>query len=162
MTAAVTLVLSLAACVAGDDSASNKNVAEDKTTVIAQVKNTQTAVAYRGCTQEDAPALMIRLENVGQSQATVEIELAGMEKVSWPMTIVLSPLRRKNVGERTFGRAVYLAGKDPYFLEGEIEITALETDRHIKGSYSLTLPDGVHVAAAFSANWRVGAVACGG
>jgi len=162
MTATAVLVLSLAACAAGDETAPGNDSSEDETAVIGQFKTAQSAIAYRGCTQEDAPALMIRLENVGDAKATVEIEVAGTENASWPMKIALSPLRRENVGVRTFGRAAYLGGKEPSFLEGEIVIAIVEKERRIEGTYALRLPDGARVAGAYTAEWRAGAVACGG
>jgi hypothetical protein len=120
------------------------------------------SVAYNGCTQEDAPALMIRLESSADDAAPVEIEISGAEGASLPVRITLSPLRRESTGSRIFARAAHLGDAEPVFLSGEVVLTALEKGRRVAGIYKLRVPDGAEAAGAFDAEWHADRVVCGG
>lgn len=119
------------------------------------------ASAFSGCTQEDAPAIIIRLDGLAAQAALVEIEIAGLGEALLPVKIILSPLRRETTKDRVFARAAHLRGREPQFLAGEIVITALDKDRRISGTYKLTMPNGVESSGTFDADWKPGRSVCG-
>lgn len=120
------------------------------------------AHAFNGCTQEDAPALIIRLDPVAKDKAPIQFEIAGVEGATVPLTIALSPLRRENIESRIFARAAYVDRAEPRFLSGEVLITALEIDERVSGTYTVTLAQGGTDHGAFDAAWKPGAAVCGG
>jgi hypothetical protein len=122
---------------------------------------TTSANAFSGCTQEDVPAIIIRLDGLAAQAALLEIEIAGLGEAFLPVKIVLSPLRRETTINRVFARAAYLRGREPQFLAGEIVITALDKDRRISGTYKLTMPNGVELSGTFDADWKPGRSVCG-
>ncbi len=119
------------------------------------------ATATAGCSQEDAPALILRLPDPGG--ATIEIEVAGMPQASdRPRTIPLSPLRRAGPRAPDFARAALTPpGGGTSWLSGTITIDRVRPGEGVSGRYDFRAPGGRVIAGPLRATWVPGEARCG-
>lgn len=119
------------------------------------------ATASYGCTQEDAPALIIHLTTPESANEPVTIEAAGVINRPLPLKVVLIGAKRE-MGTSYFARA-YLGGEaeEPRYLSGEFEISTLTAGNSVTGKFDFAFPDGAVAKGDFAADWTPGAAACG-
>ena len=129
------------------------------------------AVANRGCTQEDAPALEVYLtrkpfNGAGQpAKPYLRIEVGGR---NWQnllrKELQLLPLSRRGIDrEKPLVRAeLNLAGqKQTVWLRGTLKLTKLEAEKGVEGSYDFSGPGERKWKGAFKASWTKGSGGCG-
>ena len=128
------------------------------------------ALATRGCTQEDAPALEIiltekRFNGRGEpAPPYLRLELAW----DTPGKLAnkrfnLIPLTRTRA---EFGAAIvraeyHQARTGAVFLQGTLQLGRVAPGAGVDGSYRATLPDGRVLEGKFSAVWRESSSVCG-
>lgn len=122
------------------------------------------AVAVRGCTQEDAPALEIYLTQRpfdGQGMPPkpyLHIEVAGTDwqpLVGRPLKLI--PLSREGVDpQTTIVRAELDRGERSaqIFLAGTLRIKSAQPDRPVEGHYDFGTHAGQRWAGTFRAAWQ--------
>jgi hypothetical protein len=128
------------------------------------------AVAMRGCTQEDAPALEIYLTQQpyrGQGfpdHPYLRIEVAGRD---WGQLVRrdldLSPLSRHDTDVRKpLVRAEVNRDRRPaIWLRGVLRLERIKADAEVEGSYRFMESDGREWAGVFKADWVVRSAGCG-
>ncbi|MEP6920719.1 MAG: hypothetical protein ABI967_06310 [bacterium] len=146
--------------------------------VICDSKDFAHAIAQRGCTQEDAPALEIYLTSSRYDGAGVpagryiHIEVAGRD---WQdllnRDLALLPLSR--VGSDRMKPLVRAERVMPEqrqggdgekrksaWLRGTLKLSKVVADKEVEGSYNFTGGDG-RLKGNFKASWRKGRGGCG-
>ncbi|HEX5380220.1 MAG TPA: hypothetical protein VFW47_16705 [Phenylobacterium sp.] len=121
------------------------------------------AVAAAGCTQEDLPALTIRLTSRA-SRAEIVIEIAGIPRAfEGARALTLSPLRRDlRRPTRDLARGeLSEPGRPSVWLTGAVTLRRVQPGHAAAGAYDLRTPDGRRIKGAFDAGWAPGAAACG-
>lgn len=145
-----------AACAApaGDAADRDRRAAADSTAPAA-------AVASRGCTQEDLPALIVSLPG-SEPGTRIVIEIAGSGPLR-PGTWRLSPLRRDPaLPGRSLARAELLrGGRSAGWLSGELVLERIAAGDRAVGRYSFTGPGGAVIGGRFEAQWEGGRSDCG-
>jgi hypothetical protein len=129
------------------------------------------ALAHRGCTQEDAPALEIYLIGKPQQSAALppkpylRIEVAGR---NWQhllrKDLKLVPLSRQGTDrEKPLVRAeLNLAQqRQTVWLQGTLRLTKIEDEKEVTGSYDFTAPGERRWKGEFKAVWAKGGGGCG-
>lgn len=117
--------------------------------------------ATAGCSQEDAPALILRLPDAGGT--TIEIEVAGMPQASdRSRTIALSPLHREEPRAPDFARAALIPPDGgARWLTGTVTIDRVRPGKDVTGRYDFRMPGGRVVAGTLRAGWVPGEARCG-
>jgi hypothetical protein len=108
------------------------------------------ALAMRGCTQEDAPALEIYLtetpfDGVGDpSPPYIRIEVSSSPKETIaPTSLTLIQMRRDPTRPGRIARAELVgAGHDSVWLSGTITLKEVSAGGDVSGRYDLTTPAG--------------------
>jgi len=128
------------------------------------------ALATRGCTQEDAPALEIILTEkrfTGRGEPTspyLRLELAWdtPDKLANKRfnLMPLSPTRRE-LGAAIVRAEYHQARNRAVFLQGTLQLGRVAPGAGIDGSYRATLPDGSVLNDKFSAVWHDSSSVCG-
>jgi hypothetical protein len=129
------------------------------------------AVARRGCTQEDAPALEIyltkeRWDGRGEPASPfVRFEVAWTD---WAQisdsSLALVPLSRQGIDRRQHvvrGELKLAEGKSSSWLTGRIVLKRVEMNRRAEGSYDLVGPDKGSLLGSFNAVWIESSGGCG-
>jgi hypothetical protein len=133
------------------------------------------AVARRGCTQEDAPALEVYLgrtrhEGAGEPAAPylrLEAEWGVWERAgAGGRALELLPLARRDADRRKpiVRAALHEAGStgEPAWLRGTVRLRRVRVGRGVEGSYDLVTPgDGRRLAGTFTAPWVAARGGCG-
>lgn len=112
-------------------------------------EQTFTASVARGCSQEDAPALIVTLP-----AKDLTLEFVGVTRV--PVTLRVSGLRRE--GATPIVRAFVGKEASPRWLGGTVRLTMLVQQKRLKGNFRL---DGGRLAGSFDAVWMERNVGCG-
>ncbi len=160
--AAFALAAAPSACAKAPDGAAKTSSAVLLAPATPSADRAATAVAYDGCSAEDALAIIIVISGAVPGAPDVVIEIAALAGASLPTTIILSPLRRADPAARPFARAAVERGGETYFLEGAIIIETLEPGTRITGTYRMKMGDGQDAAGSFDAVWRQqGRAMCG-
>jgi hypothetical protein len=127
------------------------------------------AVARRGCSQEDAPAVEVyltraRFDRAGEPpRPYIRLEVAGRDQTALiGQPIDLAPLSRAGRDPaKPLARAEYYAeGTAHQWLQGSITLQRVEPDRLFEGSYVLKGTDH-EWTGTFSARWMASAGGCG-
>lgn len=129
------------------------------------------AIARRGCTQEDAPALEIyltrkRFEGQGEpAQSYLRIEVAWTD---WTRiadsSFDLIPLSRHGVNPKQHvvrGELKIAGEKASSWLSGRLVLKNVDQGRQVEGSYDLLTPDRNPLRGTFRANWIERGAGCG-
>jgi hypothetical protein len=128
------------------------------------------AVARRGCSQEDAPALEVYLTRArfegGAEPARpyIRLEVAGRDYTALlGKPVDLAPLSRAGRDPlKPLARAEYYGeGSTHQWLRGSITLQRVEPDRSVEGSYELKGVADHEWAGKFSAPWIASAGGCG-
>jgi hypothetical protein len=128
------------------------------------------AVALRGCTQEDAPALEVYLTREpygghavpGTPYLRVEIAWGDWQQLVGS-DLVLVPLSRQGLApQQPIARAeLHLEQGASVWLRGTLRLTRVEVEQQVEGSYDFVGPD-VHAwMGTFTALWVLGRHQCG-
>lgn len=129
------------------------------------------AVARRGCTQEDAPALEIYLtskphdSNAQPQKPYLRIEVGGR---NW-QALVGKDLELLPLSRRGSDRAKPLVRaelnlptqSDTVWLEGNMKLVNAEAEKEVTGSYDFTGPGECKWKGEFKAVWTKGGGGCG-
>lgn len=127
------------------------------------------AIAMRGCTQEDAPALEIFFTNIpfsGMGEVSppyirVEISAAPNEIIT-PVSLTLMQLRRDPASVARIARAELKEREsDPRWLSGTIVLNEVIPGRPVSGRYDMTTPDGRRFSNSFIADYSKRNAVCG-
>ena len=120
------------------------------------------AVALRGCTQEDAPALELYLTPgiySGQGEPHkpyLHIELAGSnwEKLRG-RDLDLLPLSRQGIDtKKPIVRAdLNLEEQSPVWLRGSLHLEVIDVGRKVVGAYKFVEAEGIQRSGVFNARW---------
>ena len=129
------------------------------------------AVARRGCTQEDLPALEIVLSRErydGAAEMEPPVPYLRLE-VAWgawaraggrPLTLV--PLNRNVVKDAPVARGAWVADPTtPTWLTGTVRLQQVDVGRRVVGAYDVRAPDGARRAGRFTAEWVTQHGGCG-
>jgi hypothetical protein len=129
----------------------------------------QHAVARRGCTQEDAPALELILtrtlyDGVGDpapSYIRVEISSPPGERIG-ASRFELIQLRRDPSNAKRIVRAELVEASRPaVWMSGTVSLTEAVPGERVSGRYTLTAPGGQRFDSTFTAAYSAKAVTCG-
>jgi hypothetical protein len=127
------------------------------------------AVAMRGCTQEDAPALEIYFtETPFEGDGTpappylrIEIASRANEKIE-NLSAELSPLRRDPAKQGRLVRAELMeASQKSSWLSGKIDLKEAVPGASVSGHFDFTSPTGAVFSRSFSAPYSNRSVGCG-
>jgi hypothetical protein len=122
------------------------------------------AITMRGCSQEDAAAIVIVLSVRPQAQIPrLEIEIVGLtEAARYPIHLSLSPLRRERFDTPLFARAhVWKSDVEHVWLSGDLELKSIAIGQRAQGAFSFRTPDGQGLVGQFDAPWQAGSAQCG-
>ncbi len=129
------------------------------------------AIARRGCTQEDAPALEVYLSKEpfdGRGLPRVPYLRLEVAWADWPQitgrSLVLMPLSRSGLDPKQHVVRAELneeEQKPPTWLAGSLVLRSVEADRRVSGSYDLRRPDGRIIRGMFEAGWQRSRPGCG-
>jgi hypothetical protein len=128
------------------------------------------ALARRGCTQEDAPALEIYLTRVPFSgegdppPPSIRIEISSPVSESIPRgTFRLSPLRRNTAVPGRIVRAMLEEeGKGLVWLTGSVMIGGPTSTDRVTGRFDVSVPGGKKWSGTFAADYSKRTSVCGG
>lgn len=131
-------------------------------------RNFQYALAMRGCTQEDAPALEIFLtetplaETGDPSPPYIRIEVSSSpNEAIKPIALTLIQMRRDVSRPGRLVRAELVeVGRDSVWLSGTITLSEVVPGRVVSGRYDLLTPAG-KVSNRFSAKYLNRTAVCG-
>ena len=138
--------------------------------VVADTIEYRFAVARRGCTQEDAPALEIYLTQrqfagVGQPPIPhIRIELAWTDWVRLTdTTLTLAPLSRRGLkrNQPLVRAELNRAEHEQEWLTGTLVLRRIECQDVVEGSYDFAEPGDRRLRGTFSAKWVAGTGGCG-
>jgi hypothetical protein len=128
------------------------------------------AVAMRGCTQEDIPALELYLTSEAYSGAGLPATPYLRIEVAWDewgkhegRNLELIPLSRQGGHHRrpVVRAELDLAQAGPVWLAGRLHLEKVDIDRRVEGSYVFSAPDGRILTGSFRASWISRRVVCG-
>jgi len=129
------------------------------------------AVARRGCTQEDAPALELYLSRASYdgSPTAEPTEPYLRVEVAWGAwtrpggeSLRLVPLDRRAERQAPVVRAEWHAGRAaPVWLHGTLRLRRVEVGRRVVGSYAFEGPAGDRLSGRFTAAWVEARGGCG-
>jgi hypothetical protein len=121
------------------------------------------ATAMAGCTQEDLPALIIRVRPANRPGTELHFEIAGPPAAPLPRRYRLSALRR-DPGSRPADLArveLLRNGRSVGWLSGEIVLERLEPGDRAAGSYQVVENGAPPLAGRFVAGWNPRPAGCG-
>jgi hypothetical protein len=127
------------------------------------------ALARRGCTQEDAPALEVLLTRTpydGKDEPPkpylhIEIEWGDFSRLAGK-ELELIPLSRHGVDpKKLIVRAGLVADGAPVWLSGTLCLKRVEIDKQVEGSYRFAAPDKSVWVGKFKSPWVAGRHTCG-
>ena len=129
------------------------------------------ATVSQGCSQEDIPAVVVRVSQPNASfdsaaKSTLVIEIIGIADIYSQGTnrsLVLSPLRRDvaHLAEPFARAALEAAAGHRVWLTGIINIHRLVRGQVIVADYDFRLPSGERLAGGLHALWQGNNSACG-
>lgn len=127
------------------------------------------ALARRGCTQEDGPALEVLLTGApfdGKDEPPkpylrIEIEWGDFSRLRGKQ-IELIPLSRHGADpKKTVVRAELAAGGAPVWLSGTVCLKLVDIGKRVEGEYQFAAPDKSVWAGKFKARWVAARHTCG-
>jgi hypothetical protein len=126
------------------------------------------AVAMRGCTQEDIPALEVYLTPSaydGRQQPPKPHIRIEIERAEWDQLVgkdlELAPLSRQGLQRQVLARAELNAEEGPpIWLQGKVRLQTVKLDELVEGSYEFHGPKG-EWKGSFRARWLRRTPACG-
>jgi hypothetical protein len=127
------------------------------------------AVARRGCTQEDLPALEIFLTRERWDGAAPEPRAPYLRlEVAWgawsrvgDRPLALLPLRRRAEDTLVVRGAWHVTPATPSWLTGTVRLRQVDVGRRVVGEYDVREPTGARRAGRFTARWVEAHSGCG-
>ena len=129
------------------------------------------AIARRGCTQEDLPALEIvlsreRYDGTAETEPPtpyLRLEVAwGAWAHAGGRPLALVPLNRNVMKDAPVARGAWHVDPTiPTWLTGTVRLQQVDVGRRVVGAYDTRGPDGVRRAGRFSASWVETRGGCG-
>lgn len=127
------------------------------------------AVARRGCTQEDAPALELILtkapfDGVGDpapSYIRVEISSSPGERIGSSTFELIQARRDPNRTARIVRAELVEAARAPVWMSGTVVLTEAVPGERVSGRYAFTAPGRPRFDSSFTATYSAKAVTCG-